>query len=222
MTAINIGTRVTNIFSSVGTAVSLKFSSDSCGFVILWRPLWGEDGSVINSYNCFWALPEQSLWGTNPAKLTTIFHCLIRDSANLEGQVPVFISPRVRVAQLYPPALGSLSVASYDSQGYGAGIHSKEIYPWLIINNVGASHGNLPHVKNFGDQVTLMQIGIQATARQTGFPWWRKIATMHEIHDAGFGTVQTSAVNTTTGTVSSATPPLIRVVSLTALRRTQV
>jgi hypothetical protein len=46
---------------------------------------------------------------------------------------------------------------------------------------VGASHGNLPHVKNFGDQVTLMQIGIQATARQTGFPWWRTIATMHEL-----------------------------------------
>jgi hypothetical protein len=43
----------------------------------------------------------------------------IRDSPNLEGQVPVFISPRNRVAQLYPQALGSLSVAYYDSQGYG-------------------------------------------------------------------------------------------------------
>jgi hypothetical protein len=29
----------------------------------------------------------------------------IRDSPNLEGQVPVFISPRNRVAQLYPQAL---------------------------------------------------------------------------------------------------------------------
>jgi hypothetical protein len=38
---------------------------------------------------------------------------------NLEGQVPIFISPRNRVAQLYPGALGSLFVASYDSQGYG-------------------------------------------------------------------------------------------------------
>jgi hypothetical protein len=35
---------------------------------------------------------------------------------NLEGQVPAFISLRNRVAQLYPQALGSLSVASYDSQ----------------------------------------------------------------------------------------------------------
>jgi hypothetical protein len=46
----------------------------------------------------------------------------IRDSPNLEGQVPVFISPRDRVAQLYSQALGSLFVASYDSQGYDGGI----------------------------------------------------------------------------------------------------
>jgi hypothetical protein len=31
----------------------------------------------------------------------------IRDSPNLEGQVTVFITPRNRVAQLYPQALGS-------------------------------------------------------------------------------------------------------------------
>jgi hypothetical protein len=36
----------------------------------------------------------------------------IRDSPNLEGQVPVFISPRNRVGQLYPQALGSLFAAS--------------------------------------------------------------------------------------------------------------
>jgi hypothetical protein len=34
-----------------------------------------------------------------------------------------------------------------------------------IKHGMRLSHGNLPHVKNFGDQVTLMQIGIQATAR---------------------------------------------------------
>jgi hypothetical protein len=43
----------------------------------------------------------------------------IRDSSNLEGQVFVFISPSNRVARLYLQALGSLFVASYDSQGYG-------------------------------------------------------------------------------------------------------
>jgi hypothetical protein len=41
-----------------------------------------------------------------------------RDSPNLKGQVPVFISPRNRLARLYSQALGSLFVSSYDSQGY--------------------------------------------------------------------------------------------------------
>jgi hypothetical protein len=41
----------------------------------------------------------------------------IRDSPQLEGQIPVFISPRKRVSRLYPQALGSLFVVSYDSQG---------------------------------------------------------------------------------------------------------
>jgi hypothetical protein len=37
----------------------------------------------------------------------------IRDSPNLEGQVPVFISPRNRLVRLYSQALGSLCVVSY-------------------------------------------------------------------------------------------------------------
>jgi hypothetical protein len=72
-------------------------------------------------YNSFWALAEQSLLGWSPAELTAIFYRLIWDSPNLEGQIPVFIYPRNRVAQLYPRALGSLFVASYDSKGYGGG-----------------------------------------------------------------------------------------------------
>jgi hypothetical protein len=43
----------------------------------------------------------------------------------MEGQVPAFISPRKKVAQLYPQALGSLFVASYDSQRYGRGIRTR-------------------------------------------------------------------------------------------------
>jgi hypothetical protein len=39
---------------------------------------------------------------------------------NLEGQVPVFITATNRIARLYLQALGSLFVASYDSQGYSA------------------------------------------------------------------------------------------------------
>jgi hypothetical protein len=39
------------------------------------RPLWRVDGSVIYSYNCFWALPEQLLSGPSPVELTIIFYC---------------------------------------------------------------------------------------------------------------------------------------------------
>jgi hypothetical protein len=49
----------------------------------------------------------------------------IWDSPNLEGQVPVFISPRDRMAQLYSQALGTLFVASHDSEGYGGGIRPR-------------------------------------------------------------------------------------------------
>jgi hypothetical protein len=45
----------------------------------------------------------------------------IRDYPTLEYEAPVFMPPppENRVAQLYPQALGSHFVASYDSQGYG-------------------------------------------------------------------------------------------------------
>jgi hypothetical protein len=63
--------------------------------------------------------------GSSPGGLMTILLSQIRDSTNLEGQVPVFMSPRNRVAQLYSQALGSIFVASYDSQGYGGIIRTR-------------------------------------------------------------------------------------------------
>jgi hypothetical protein len=69
-------------------------------------PLWWEDESVIYLYNCFWALPEQSLLGRSPAELTAIFYCLIWDSPNLEGQVPAFISPKEQAGPVIPPGTG--------------------------------------------------------------------------------------------------------------------
>jgi hypothetical protein len=62
------------------------------GFVVVGRPLWREVGSVDLS----------------PTGFMSIFYCIyFWDSPNLEGQIPVFISPRNRVAQLYPRTLGS-------------------------------------------------------------------------------------------------------------------
>jgi hypothetical protein len=71
-----------------------------------------------------------------------------RESPRLEGQVPVFISPRNRVAQLYPQALGSLFVTSYDSQGYGGSIRprlhmefSKINSTYLTVLLIASRHG---------------------------------------------------------------------------------
>jgi hypothetical protein len=67
----------------------------------------------------------------------------IRDSPNMEGQVPIFISPRKRMAQLYPQALGSFLVASYYSHGYGGGfrtsLHSG--YYWSQSHSLLYSRG---------------------------------------------------------------------------------
>jgi hypothetical protein len=80
-------------------------------------------GRVCNLvYNCFWALPEQSFLGRSPAEFTAIFYCPFWDSPNLEGQIPIFISPRNRVTQLYPRALGSLLSPLTTRGDYGGGI----------------------------------------------------------------------------------------------------
>jgi hypothetical protein len=39
------------------------------GFFMWGHPLWREAGSLIYSYSCFWALPEQSLLGRSTAEL---------------------------------------------------------------------------------------------------------------------------------------------------------
>jgi hypothetical protein len=68
-------------------------------------------------------LLAQSFSGSTPAELVTTFYSLKFETHPTWGaRSPVFISPRNRVAQLNPQALGSFFVASYDSQGYGGGI----------------------------------------------------------------------------------------------------
>jgi hypothetical protein len=74
----------------------------------------------------------------------TIFYCLrFETPPNLEGQVPVFISPR-NMARLYSQALGSLFVASYDSQGYGGGIRTASTRDsttdWLTLLLITSRH----------------------------------------------------------------------------------
>jgi hypothetical protein len=62
--------------------------SEICGLVSMVRTLWREDGSAICGVITQWS---ESL------RTETILHCLIWDSPNLVGQVPVFIFPEVEV-----------------------------------------------------------------------------------------------------------------------------
>jgi hypothetical protein len=65
------------------------------------------------------------LWSESRGTNDHILLSQMRNSHNLEGQVPVFIYLRNTVAQLHPQVLGSLFVASYDSQGYGGDIRPR-------------------------------------------------------------------------------------------------
>jgi hypothetical protein len=87
------------------------------------RPLRREDGSVV--YNCCWPTPTQSFWDPILAGLMAIFFCLrFEIPPTWRAKFRIYI-PRNRVTQLYIQALGSLFVASYDSQCYGGGIRTR-------------------------------------------------------------------------------------------------
>jgi hypothetical protein len=85
------------------------------------RPLWRENGSVV--YSCFWPFSSALiLWSEPRGTHDHILLSQIRDSPNLEDQVPVIISPRNRVTQWYPEPLDPIFIASHDSQGCGGDI----------------------------------------------------------------------------------------------------
>jgi hypothetical protein len=86
----------------VGLATWYYFLSECCSLRAAALFLWGalfDEGTGLQ-------FTVQSLNGPSRAEPVTILYCLIWDSLNLEGQVPAFISPRNRVAKLYPRALG--------------------------------------------------------------------------------------------------------------------
>jgi hypothetical protein len=70
---------------------------------------WGAASLTRNrvcSFQFCWASPAQPSSGLSTTGLN-IFYCpYFLDSPKMEGQVPVFVSPRNRVDQLYPRALG--------------------------------------------------------------------------------------------------------------------
>jgi hypothetical protein len=89
--------------------------------------------TLVPTYKTAWlCIPEGSSMASDSSGKNNSYMCgnhilqsQIRDSPNLEDQVPLFISPRNKVGRLYPQALGSFFVAFYDSLGYGGGIRRR-------------------------------------------------------------------------------------------------
>jgi hypothetical protein len=92
-----------------GPVTNSFFPLDSCGLFYFVAPSLTR-GRVCNLMLLLGL--AQSLSSLSQVGLMIIIHCPnFVDSPNLEAQVPLFTSPRDQVAQLYPRALGSLSVA---------------------------------------------------------------------------------------------------------------
>jgi hypothetical protein len=106
------------------------FTTDSQSVSMSWyrAPLWDlqrditscQNVAVWNLRSCFCGAPSLTTGRVynlqcnhsmvRRAEPVTILHSLIWDSPNLEGQVPIFISPNNRVAQLYSWALGFVDI----------------------------------------------------------------------------------------------------------------
>jgi hypothetical protein len=94
------------LVSSPHLRLMTRFSllSDNCVSVDMGRPLWREDGlsfTIAAVFDSAVILGSESRGAHDHILLSQIW-----GSTNLEDQVPVFISPRKRVARLYPQALG--------------------------------------------------------------------------------------------------------------------
>jgi hypothetical protein len=83
---------------------SLKFSLDSCVFVIMGFPLWREDRSVI--YSCFWVSPAQSFSGKRSAGLMTKFYCPKFQTLPSGGPGSCICCPQKHSSPVIPPDIG--------------------------------------------------------------------------------------------------------------------
>jgi hypothetical protein len=86
--------------------VSLNFSLDSCGFVILQCPLWREDVSVISC--CCWSSPAKTRSGLSHTGLKTIFYCLNLETAPTWWARSPYLYPSGTGRPRYAPDTGFL------------------------------------------------------------------------------------------------------------------
>jgi hypothetical protein len=136
----SVGQSILVSSAHLGPKTRFLMLSDSCGFRDVGHLLWGEG---VCRLQLLMALASAVILGSEFRD--TNGHILlsqIRDSPNLKGQVPIFITTRNKEAQLYPQALCFLFVASYDSQGYGRGIWTR-LHTGDSKNNSNQSHKSM-------------------------------------------------------------------------------
>jgi hypothetical protein len=75
----------------------------------------------ISLYNCFCALPGQSLSGSSPARLRPYFTLIFETPPIWRARSPD-LHPQVQGGPVIPPGTGFPFVDFYDSQGYSGGI----------------------------------------------------------------------------------------------------
>jgi hypothetical protein len=80
---------------TLGLANRYYFLSECFCLKVVALFLWG----ILSNERTGLQFVVQSLNGSSRAEPVTILYCLIWDSPKLEGQVPIFISPRNRVVQ---------------------------------------------------------------------------------------------------------------------------
>jgi hypothetical protein len=87
-----------------------RLLSKICGLISVRRPLWREDGPAVCSAITQWFESRRT------RNHTLLSHLRLPQPGGPGSNIYI---PRNRGARLYPRALGSLYVASYNSQGYG-------------------------------------------------------------------------------------------------------
>jgi hypothetical protein len=119
-----------------------KLFSDTCDFYIFSPPIWREDGSVI--YSWCWFSPAQSFSILINAGLTWLISLNFESPLNLEGQVPVFTSPRKVVAEKYRATLSYTAISKLpldrrpENITFGSSVVASQRYRSYRIENIMA------------------------------------------------------------------------------------
>jgi hypothetical protein len=118
--------------TTLGLVTRFYFLSEGCCLKVEVLFPWG----VLSDERTGLQFALQSLNVLSHAEPRTIHYYLIRDSPNLEDQVPIFISPRNRVAQLYPQALGSTLSAEFYQNTRASGPQFSTAFAviWVLIS----------------------------------------------------------------------------------------